>query len=117
LCCFLPSAFVIARRHVTVKALVVGRFFCQSSVTATPTTAAAAPRLPPLPLPQPWLNFVYCQSNWQQQQHHQHTNGSTNLKTFTCPDDLDFFNIPTVFPTLGVCTTVSVNTTVSTICW
>ncbi len=41
----------------------------------------------------------------------------TNLKMFTCPDDLDYFNLPTVFPPLGVCTTVSVRTTVSTICW
>jgi hypothetical protein len=33
----------------------------------------------------------------QQQQHHQHTNGSTNMKTFTNPDDLDLFNLSTVF--------------------
>jgi hypothetical protein len=33
----------------------------------------------------------------QQQQHHQRTNGSTNVKTFTSPDDLDLFNLSTVF--------------------
>jgi hypothetical protein len=40
---------------------------------------------------------VHCQRKRQQQQHHKHINGSTNVKTFTSPDDLDFFNLSTVF--------------------
>ncbi len=36
---------------------------------------------------------------------------------YDSPDDLDLFNLSTVFPPLGVCTTVSVCTTVFTICW
>jgi hypothetical protein len=43
------------------------------------------------------LAVVYCRRKRQQQQHHQCTNGSTNVKTFTCPDDLDLFNLSTVF--------------------
>jgi hypothetical protein len=43
------------------------------------------------------LAIVQCQRKRQQQQHHQCTNGSTNVKTFTSPDDLDLFNISTVF--------------------
>jgi hypothetical protein len=42
LCCFLPSAFVIARCHATVNAFVAGCFSCQLSSTATTTTNAAA---------------------------------------------------------------------------
>jgi hypothetical protein len=33
----------------------------------------------------------------QQQQHHQRTNGSTNVKMFTSPDNLDLFILSTVF--------------------
>jgi hypothetical protein len=45
------------------------------------------------------INFViiHCQKKRQQQQHHQRTNGSTNVKTFTSPDNLDLFNLSTVF--------------------
>jgi hypothetical protein len=43
------------------------------------------------------LTLVHCQRKRQQQQHHQRTNGSTNVKTFTSPDDLDLFNLSTVF--------------------
>jgi hypothetical protein len=43
LCCFLLSAFVIARCHVTVDAFVDGRFSRQLSSTAATATAAAAP--------------------------------------------------------------------------
>jgi hypothetical protein len=43
------------------------------------------------------LTVVHCQRKRQQQQHHQRTNGSTNEKTFTSPDDLDLFNLSTVF--------------------
>jgi hypothetical protein len=43
------------------------------------------------------LAIVHCQRKRQQQQHHHRTNGSTNVKTFTSPDDLDLFNLSTVF--------------------
>jgi hypothetical protein len=66
-----------------------------------------SPPLPPLPLlpgchhstptTMVKLAVAHCQRKRQQQQHHQRTNGSTNLKTFTSPDDLDLFNLSTVF--------------------
>jgi hypothetical protein len=43
------------------------------------------------------LASVHCQRKRQQKQHHQRTNGSTNVKTFTSPDDMDLFNLSTVF--------------------
>jgi hypothetical protein len=43
------------------------------------------------------LAIVHCQKKRQQQQHHQRTNGSTNMKTFTSPNNLDLFNLSTVF--------------------
>jgi hypothetical protein len=43
------------------------------------------------------LAVIHCQRKWQQQHHHQYTNGSTNMKTFTSPNDLDLFNLSTVF--------------------
>jgi hypothetical protein len=67
------------------------------------------PPLLPLPLPLPLtpgrhtattvveITVVHCQRKRQQQQHHQLTNVSTNLKTFTSPDNLDLFNLSTVF--------------------
>jgi hypothetical protein len=96
--CCPPSAFVIARRHATVNALVACRFCRQlSSIAATATTATAA-GLPLPPLPPPWSNsLLSIAKESQQQQHHQHTNGSTNVKMFTSPDDLDLFNLSTVF--------------------
>jgi hypothetical protein len=63
------------------------------------------------------LTVVLCQRKRQQQQHHQCTNGSTNVKTYTCPDDLDLFNLSTVFPPHGVSTTAYIWITVDTICW
>jgi hypothetical protein len=76
-----------------------------------PATFAAncCPSLPPLPLLLPptatasnattvvKLAVVHCRRKRQQQQHHQRTNGSTNMKTCTSPDDLDLFNLSTVF--------------------
>jgi hypothetical protein len=43
------------------------------------------------------LSVIHCQKKRQQQQHHQRTNGSTNMKMFTSPDNLDLFNLSTVF--------------------
>jgi hypothetical protein len=43
------------------------------------------------------LTVIHCQRKRQQQQYHQRTNGSTNVKTFTSPDYLDLFNLSTVF--------------------
>jgi hypothetical protein len=47
--CFLPSAFVIARCHATVDALVARRFCRQSSSTAATaaTTTTATPMVEP----------------------------------------------------------------------
>jgi hypothetical protein len=102
----------------------------QPSMLLLPAAFAAnccpPPPTPPLPLPP---GHHHCHRHHSGRTHHcllpkklataaappayqQHT----NLKTFTCPDDLDLFYLPTVFPPLGVCTTVSVRTTVSTIC-
>jgi hypothetical protein len=83
------------------------RHHCRCRLAATAATATTVVK----------LTVIYSQKHWQQKQHHQRTNGSTNLKKITFPDDLDLFNLPTVFLPLGVCTTVSVRTTVSTICW
>jgi hypothetical protein len=47
------------------------------------------------------LTAIHCQGKRQQQQHHQRTNGSTNVKTFTSPDNLNLFNLSTVFEVLN----------------
>jgi hypothetical protein len=83
----------------------------QSSTLLLPAAFATNPC--PLPAPPPLLllpgrhrlhchhhgqtHRLPCQRNKQQQQHHQCTNGSTNVKTFTSPDNLDLFNLSTVF--------------------
>jgi hypothetical protein len=48
------------------------------------------------------LTIIYSQRKRQQQHHHQRTNGSTNVKTFTSPDNLDLFNLSTVFEVFAV---------------
>jgi hypothetical protein len=58
---------------------------CRQATTASTTTTMVK------------LAVVHCQKKRQQQQHHQRTNGSTNVKMFTSPDDLDLFNLSTVF--------------------
>jgi hypothetical protein len=71
------------------------------------TNCHQSPPLPPLLLP-PGYHPLHRQHHGQthhrplpkkgqQQQYHQHTNSSTNVKTFTSPDDLDLFNLSTVF--------------------
>jgi hypothetical protein len=79
------------------------------SLPALAANHCLLPPPPPLPLPLPpaatastattmvKLAVVHCQRKRQQQQHHQRTNSSTNVKTFTSPDDLDLFNLSTVF--------------------
>jgi hypothetical protein len=57
---------------------------CQAATTATAITVVK-------------LTAVHCQRKRQQQHHHQRTNGSTNVKMFTSPVDLDLFNLSTVF--------------------
>jgi hypothetical protein len=57
---------------------------CQAATTATITTVVD-------------FTFVHCQRKRQQQHHHQRTNGSTNVKMFTSPVDLDLFNLSTAF--------------------
>jgi hypothetical protein len=39
------------------------------------------------------ITIVHGQRKRQQQHHHQRTNGSTNMKTLTSPDDLDLGNV------------------------
>jgi hypothetical protein len=48
------------------------------------------------------LTIVHCQRKRQQQHQHQRTNSSTNMKTFTSPDNLDLFNLSTVFEVFDV---------------
>jgi hypothetical protein len=60
---------------------------CRCHWAATASTATTVAK----------LAIIHCQRKRQQQQHHQRTNGSTNVKTFTSPDDLDIFNLSTVF--------------------
>jgi hypothetical protein len=48
------------------------------------------------------LTVIDCRRKRQQQQHHQRTNGSTSVKTFTSLDDLDLFNLSTVFDVCDV---------------
>ncbi len=74
--------------------------------TSQAATAAAAAAAKPPPLP-PFttvveLTIIHCQRKRQQQQHHQRTNGSTKVKTFTSPEDLDLFNLSTVFEVCDV---------------
>jgi hypothetical protein len=71
-------------------------------------TANRRPLPPPPPLPLPpghhhlhcttvvKLTIFHCQRKATAAAH-QHTNGSTNVKTFTSPDDLDLFNLSTIF--------------------
>jgi hypothetical protein len=98
LCCFPLSAFVIACRHATVNALVAPpiifhhchcrhRRCCHCRRTATAATATTMVE----------LTVIHCQRMRQQQHHHQCTNSSTNVKTFTSPDNMDLFNLSTVF--------------------
>jgi hypothetical protein len=96
--CCPPSAFVIARCHATIDALVTSRFCRQLSSIAATAAAATAAGLPPPQSPPP-LSYspLSIAKERQQQQHHQHTNGSTNVKTLTSPYNLDLFNLCTVF--------------------
>jgi hypothetical protein len=82
---------VINRRH---------RRRCRCRRAATASTAPTMVK----------LSVIYCRRKRQQQQHHQCTNGSTNVKTFTSPDDLDLFNLSTVF---DVCDDGRVNLAIS----
>jgi hypothetical protein len=94
--CFPPSAFVIARHHATVNALLPAasppilvhhryhrRCRCRWAATAAIATATTVVE----------LTVVHCQRKRQQQHHHQRTNGSTKVKTFTNPIDLDLFKL------------------------
>ncbi len=57
---------------------------CRATTTATTTNVVE-------------LTVVHCQRKMQQQHHHQCANASTNVKTFTNPDNLDLFKLSTVF--------------------
>jgi hypothetical protein len=60
---------------------------CRQAATATTTTATPVVK----------LTLIHIQRKRQQQHHHQRTNGSTNVKRFTTPDDMDLFYLSTVF--------------------
>ncbi len=70
--------------------IIVYRRPCHHCCCRRATTAATATI-------QIKLTVIHYQRKTQQQQHHQRTNGSTNVKMFTCPDNLDLFNLSTVF--------------------
>jgi hypothetical protein len=70
-------------------------FTAATAATAAATTASIATTVVKLPV-------VNCQRKRQQQQHHQCTNGSTSVKTFTRPDNLSLFNLSTVFEVCDV---------------
>jgi hypothetical protein len=63
------------------------RCHCRCRQAASTTTATTMVK----------FTIVHCQRKRQQQQHHQCTNGSTNVKTFTSPDDFNLFNLSLVF--------------------
>jgi hypothetical protein len=63
---------------------------CHQATTTTTTTPVVE------------LTVVHCQRKRQQQHHHQRTNGSTNVKMFTSPVDLDLFKLSTVFEVCDV---------------
>ena len=65
------------------------------SLLPTTTTATAAANATATNVVE--LTFVHHQRKRQQQHHHQCTNGSTNMKMFTNPDNLDLFYLSTVF--------------------
>ncbi len=74
---------VVHRRHRH-------RFRCRQATAASTATTVVKPTV------------VHCRIKRQRQQHHQRTNGSTNVKTFTSPDGLDLFNLSTVFDVCDV---------------
>jgi hypothetical protein len=103
--CFLLSAFIISCRQTTVNAccwpllppIVIHRRHrrrrrCRCLQAATTVTATTVVK----------LTLVHCQRKRQQQHRNQHTNGSTNVKTLTSPDNLDLFNLSTVFEVCDV---------------
>jgi hypothetical protein len=66
-----------------------------AAVTSATATAATATTANATTIVE--LSIFHCLRKRQQQQHHQCTSGSTNVKTFTSPDDLSLFNLSTVF--------------------
>jgi hypothetical protein len=61
-----------------------------SSTASTAATAAAATTVVE-------LTVAHWQRKRQQHHHHQHTSCRTIVNTFTSPDNLDLFNLSTVF--------------------
>jgi hypothetical protein len=78
--------------NATAAATTIAAVTTAATTTATTTVANAATTNTIVE-----LSIVHCLRKRQQQHHHQHTNGSTNMKMFTSPDNLDLFNISTVF--------------------
>jgi hypothetical protein len=60
-----------------------------SNATATAATTATAAAAAVVDCHLCCQTVVHCQRKRQQQHQHQRANGSTNVKTFTSPDDLD----------------------------
>jgi hypothetical protein len=74
----LSPPIVVHRRHRR-------RCRCRRAATATTATATAITVVE--------LTVVHCQRKRQQQHHHQRTKGSTKVKMFTNPVDLDLFKL------------------------
>jgi hypothetical protein len=95
-----PLPNVTYRRHqtplppISIVHCCHCRHCCCRRAATTTTTATATTIVE--------LTVVHCQRKCQQQHHHQHAKGSTNVKTFTNPDDLDLFNLSTVFEVCDV---------------
>ncbi len=81
-CCRpLSLPIVVHHRHCR-------RCHCRRATTAATATAATATTTTVVE-----LTIVLCQRKRQQQHHHQRTNGSTNVKTFINPVNLDLFKL------------------------
>ncbi len=78
--------------------MVAGAFDGSSSIGGSVAAAAGAATVAIVVE----LTVVHCLRKMQQQHHHQRTNGSTNMKTFTSPDNLDLFNLSAVFEVCDV---------------
>jgi hypothetical protein len=61
-----------------------------------PSGGLVTSRHPPLLLPL-LEGFASSTKTRQQHHHHQRTKGSTNMKMFTHPDNLDLLNLSTIF--------------------
>jgi len=74
-----------------------------SAAAAAAATAAAAAAATTTAATAVELTAVHCRRKRQQHHHHQRTKGSTIVRMFTSPDNLDLFNLSTVLEVCDVC--------------